>query len=109
MKKGARTRKKTELAGSTRLARRTISNLSQPTANVGTVVLQHDPVNAPQHYRAGNTYETIRVIEAWKLNFHLGNAVKYISRADQKGAPIEDLKKARWYLDREIQKRENHV
>ena len=40
------------------------------------------------------------------LGFNLGNAVKYISRAEAKGTPIEDLKKAMWYLDREIQNRE---
>jgi hypothetical protein len=48
------------------------------------------------------------VIEAWGLdkNFNLGNAVKYISRADKKDNNVEDLKKARWYLDREIAKLE---
>ena len=66
----------------------------------------HDPVNMPAHYRAGDTYETIRVIEAWNLGFNLGNAVKYISRWQRKGG-VEDLKKARWYLDREIASRES--
>lgn len=64
-----------------------------------------DMVNQPPHYRAGDTYETIRVIEAWNLGFNLGNAVKYISRWQSKGG-VEDLKKARWYLDREIAKRD---
>ncbi|TXH52591.1 MAG: DUF3310 domain-containing protein [Desulfurellales bacterium] len=64
-----------------------------------------DMVNQPPHYRAGDTYETIRVIEAWNLGFNLGNAVKYISRWQMKGG-VEDLKKARWYLDREISRRE---
>lgn len=60
-------------------------------------------VNHPDHYGGeDNTYETIRVIEAWNLGFHLGNAVKYISRADKKGSYVEDLKKAVWYLQREI-------
>lgn len=62
----------------------------------------HDPVNAPSHYRAGDTYETIRVIEAWALNYNLGNAIKYISRAGAKGNRLQDLEKARWYLNREI-------
>lgn len=44
--------------------------------------------------------------EAWNLGFCLGNTVKYVARAERKGAPIEDLKKARWYLDREIERRE---
>lgn len=66
-------------------------------------------VDHPAHYGgADNPYEAIKVIEAWGLdrNFNLGNAVKYISRAEKKGALIEDLKKSRWYLDREISKLE---
>jgi len=65
--------------------------------------VDHDPVNSPSHYRAGDVYETIRVIEAWHLNYNLGNCVKYISRAGAKGDHIEDLEKARWYLTREIE------
>ncbi len=60
-----------------------------------------DPVNHPPHYTHGGI-ETIDVIEAWGLGFCLGNAVKYISRAGHKGSRVEDLKKARWYIDREI-------
>ena len=64
-------------------------------------------VDHPSHYGgAENPYEAIKVIEAWGLGFCLGNAVKYIARHEHKGAPLEDLKKARWYLDREIQRRE---
>jgi hypothetical protein len=59
-------------------------------------------INHPQHYGGDNPYETIKVIEAWQLNFHLGNVVKYISRAGKKGDKIEDLRKAMWYLQREI-------
>lgn len=68
-----------------------------------------DAVNHPPHYGgADNPYEAIKVIEAWQLGFCLGNAVKYIARAGKKAnAPqLEDLKKARWYLDREIEIRE---
>ena len=62
----------------------------------------HDAVNHPAHYTAGGV-ETIDFIEAKQLNYHLGNCVKYISRAGLKSTdPIEDLRKARWYLDREI-------
>ena len=64
-----------------------------------------DPVNHPAHYTHGKL-QTIDVIEDWKLGYHLGNTVKYISRADHKGNPVQDLKKARWYLDREIARRE---
>lgn len=65
-----------------------------------------EKVNHPAHYGgANNPYETIKVIEAWKLGFNLGNTVKYISRADAKGSALEDLKKAAWYLAREIEAR----
>jgi hypothetical protein len=65
-----------------------------------------DPVNHPPHYKTGGV-ETIDFIEAKDLNYRLGNVVKYVTRAEKKGSPIEDLKKARWYLDREINAREN--
>ena len=62
-------------------------------------------VDHPAHYGgADNTYEAIKVIEAWQLGFNLGNVVKYISRAGKKGSKLEDLKKAQWYLNREIEK-----
>lgn len=65
-----------------------------------------ETVNHPAHYGGDTTYEAIKVIEAWGLGFCLGNAVKYICRAGKKDAQLEDLKKARWYLDREIQRME---
>ena len=67
---------------------------------------QHDdPINRPEHYTFSHI-EVIDAIEAWELGFRLANVIKYVARADRKGRPIEDLKKARWYLDREIQRRE---
>lgn len=60
-----------------------------------------DPVNHPAHYKAGGI-ETIDFIEAKKLNYNLGNVVKYITRADFKGNREQDLEKALWYLKREI-------
>lgn len=63
-----------------------------------------DPVNHPPHYQSGGL-EVIDVIEGFKLNFHLGNVVKYVLRAEHKNAPVEDLKKAAWYLQREIERR----
>ena len=63
-----------------------------------------DIVNHPPHYKAGGI-ETIDFIEAKELGYHLGNVVKYVLRHKEKGG-IEDLKKARWYLDREISKHE---
>lgn len=59
-------------------------------------------VDHPKHYGGDDVYETIKVIEAWNLGFHLGNAVKYISRAGKKGDRKEDLLKAKWYIEREI-------
>jgi len=60
-----------------------------------------DMVNSPPHYKSGGV-ETIDFIEAKNLNYNLGNVVKYITRADLKGNRKQDLKKAMWYLQREI-------
>lgn len=62
-----------------------------------------DPVNQPPHYKTGGI-ETIDFIEAKGLNYRLGNVVKYITRSDHKGNRKEDLQKALWYLQREIEK-----
>jgi hypothetical protein len=85
-------------------------------AGAGTL---HDPectnnplaeaVDHPAHYGgADNPYEAIKVIEAWDLDFHFGNTVKYIARAGKKdgSGEIEDLKKGLWYLNRGIWRRE---
>jgi len=64
----------------------------------------YDPVNHPPHYKAGGI-ETIDFIEAKQFGYHLGNVVKYISRAYHKGG-MEDLLKAQWYLNRAIEKGE---
>lgn len=64
-------------------------------------------VDHPAHYGGvDDPYEAIKVIEAWNLGFHLGNTVKYISRAGLKDPDkeIEDLEKAAWYLNRKIEK-----
>lgn len=62
-----------------------------------------DMVNHPQHYSA-HGIEPIDYIESHDLNFNLGNVIKYISRAPFKGTELQDLKKAKWYLEREIKK-----
>lgn len=69
-----------------------------------------DNVNHPKHYTFGNI-EVIDFIEDKKLGFHLGNAVKYISRAGRKdpAKTIEDLKKAAWYLNRQIERLESEL
>jgi hypothetical protein len=69
-----------------------------------------ESINHPTHYGGQqNPYEAIKIIEALDLGFCLGNTVKYISRAGKKDPTkqLEDLSKARWYLDREIQKLEH--
>lgn len=68
---------------------------------------ENDNVNHPSHYTDGKI-EVIDFIEDKKLNYHRGNVVKYVSRAGKKdpSKEIEDLKKAQWYLNREIQRLE---
>ena len=65
-------------------------------------------VNHPIHYGGEeNQYEAIKVIEAYKLDFHLGNVVKYVLRAGKKENTIEDLEKAKWYIERKINQLKN--
>lgn len=66
-----------------------------------TISATPDSINHPAHYTAGGI-ETIDFIEAKKLNYNLGNVIKYLTRADYKGNKLEDLRKAQWYLTREI-------
>jgi hypothetical protein len=68
-----------------------------------------EKINHPQHYGGDNTYEAIKVIEHYSLDFHLGNVLKYILRADKKGNELEDLKKAQWYLNRKIEHYEKNL
>ncbi len=62
-----------------------------------------DLINRPPHYTS-SAVEVIDAIEGWQLGYHLGNVVKYIARAGKKDPAkvVEDLRKARWYLDRHI-------
>lgn len=72
-------------------------------ANATITITKPDLVNHPPHYTSGGI-ETIDFIEAKKLNYNLGNVVKYITRANLKGSRTQDLEKALWYLRREITK-----
>lgn len=80
----------------------------------GTSLPGTDNVNHPSHYVEGGV-EPIDLIEAKELNFNLGNVIKYVARCGRKktknmsadAKALEDLKKARWYLEREIQRRQN--
>lgn len=66
--------------------------------------MEHDAVNHPKHYTSHPSgIEAIQVTE--HMGFNLGNAMKYIWRADLKNDALEDLRKAAWYLDREIKRR----
>ena len=66
--------------------------------------MSKETVNHPEHYNQG--IEAIDIIESWNLNFSLGNAIKYILRAPYKGSKKEDIQKAIWYLERELQREE---
>jgi hypothetical protein len=62
-----------------------------------------DPVDHPAHYTSHPSgTECIEIVE--HMNFNLGNAIKYIWRSGEKGDTVNDLKKARWYVDRELQR-----
>lgn len=79
-----------------------ISDMLGVDKKMGNLLVRPDVINHPPHYKAGGI-ETIDFIEAKELGYHLGNVVKYISRAGIKSHdPLEDLKKARWYLERHI-------
>ena len=66
-------------------------------------ITEREMVNHPDHYQ-GNKTEVIDIIEDYNLGFSLGNAIKYILRADKKGNKKQDLEKAIWYINRELDK-----
>jgi len=76
-----------------------------PIKTVPITKQSQDNVNHPKHYTQGGI-EVIDAIEAWGLNFRLANVIKYVARADHKKNKLEDLRKALWYLNREIGKLE---
>lgn len=63
---------------------------------------KQERVNSPSYYNQGK-YEVIDVIEDWRLGFNLGNAIKYIARCEHKENKLQDLKKAKYYIKREIE------
>jgi hypothetical protein len=87
--------------GRPKLRMQSTENREPPTITMEE--LKADPVNHPPHYKTGGI-ETIDFIEAKELGYHLGNVIKYVSRAKHKGNELEDLKKAQWYLERAIMK-----
>lgn len=74
----------------------------EEVSKIDSTTTEPEAVSHPQHYGGDTTYEAIKVIEAWGLGFHTGNATKYISRAGKKdkAKEIEDIDKAIWYLQR---------
>ena len=73
------------------------------TVNTDPAKSAHDPISHPAHYTEGRKYEPKDVIRDWGLNFNLGSAVKYLSRAGRKGAMINDLEKAKTFIQFEIE------
>ena len=86
---------------------RFLDQAHSPPTSVEIAAAQQETVNHPKHYGGDTPYEAIKVIEAWDLGFCLGNTIKYLARAGRKPGTqeLEDLEKARWYLDREIASR----
>ena len=68
-----------------------------------------DPIKKPAHYADGRQYEPYKVIMDWNLNYLVGNALKYISRHERKGTPVEDLKKAIRYLEMELERHDPNI
>lgn len=75
---------------------------------VGKMFEEKETVDHPNHYNVGGI-EVIDFIESWSLGFSLGNAIKYIARAPYKANQLEDLKKASWYINREIERLEKNT
>lgn len=85
---------------------------SAPSSTDPNLARNREQVDHPSHYGGeNNPYEAIKVIQAWNLGFCLGNAIKYISRAGKKDPAklVEDLEKARWYLDEAIKRAKTGV
>lgn len=80
--------------------------LSQLSSSLDSLA-RYEAVDHPSHYNSG-AIEVIDAIEDWNLDFNAGNVVKYVARHEHKANPIEDLKKARWYLDRLISNYEHN-
>ena len=87
------------------------NNVSKDNANIKSFsnkdsnkvnTVEKEQVNHPSHYQSKTGLEAIDVIEAFDLNFNLGNVIKYILRCGKKDAEIQELEKAKWYLEREI-------
>ena len=83
------------------IAEEVVKTIEESEVKVVELPKKEDVINHPSHYTRGKI-EVIDFIEDQQLPYHLGNVIKYIARAGYKGDKLEDLKKARWYLDRYI-------
>jgi len=92
---------KTTWVGASNKSMRQKPSTLVPNAVMSMAVYADDKVNSPSHYKVGGI-ETIDFIEAKQLDYHLGNVIKYISRADYKDEKLDNLKKAQWYLNRAV-------
>jgi hypothetical protein len=92
-----------KMRGRPSMRMKTIAEFVSDTPIATRMTTAADNVNHPSHYKKGGI-ETIDFIEAKDLSYHLGNVVKYITRAEHKGNRKEDLLKAQWYLNRAIEK-----
>lgn len=74
----------------------------------GKLTNPKEMVNHPEHYcpTPDWVYEPIKIIEAYNLNFSMGNVLKYMLRSGKKDEELQDLKKALWYLTREVKRKE---
>jgi hypothetical protein len=88
-----------------------IDDVTEKFSKTFKSIVEKDNVDHPRHYGGDTTYEVIKVLESWDLDFHLGNVVKYVARAGKKNkaTELEDLKKARWYLERKIAKLQKDI
>ena len=83
------------------IAEKVVQTIEEQEVKTIELPKNEDVINHPSHYTRGKI-EVIDFIEDQQLPYHLGNVIKYIARAGYKGDKLEDLKKARWYLDRYI-------
>lgn len=91
-----------------KVSRETYKKVIKEAGMVLVKKLENDTINSPAHYTVGGI-ETYDFIRAKGLSYGLGNVVKYITRAEHKGATLYDLQKARWYLNKAIEEREAEI
>lgn len=107
MMKGEDFQKAKEL-GQVKINDKKMITKEQHDIEMGMVTSKSDPINHPSHYNQGNI-EIIDFLEDQSLNYRLSCVIKYVCRCEYKGTKLSDLKKARWYLEREIRLTEKEL